>query len=438
MIQVVIGKPGSGKSYHIVRYIVDYISKLAKKQDSRRVIYTNISLNLVNLQKYFDKKNIKIDVNDYVSLLTEDDLRFNPDLLSPDDVKEEKRGFRRYKVIAPGSEAFFWNRFPDDALIILDEVQKFIGSVKEYGESEQQSLVEYFSLHRHKKHDWIFLTQALLSLSLVVRRVTERVQEVFNSKSMTLPFPLSIPFADIQILLRGFGINNQVYRVRDGYLENSYRVIYEGPTEVVPMVQEIFDLYATHTLVKDKDDDSDGVDSELPFDLGPGSSFRAVRWFVGKHWLHLSIKACVIFFIFKAIFVVLGFLADQEKMRSFLKSGINAVASESGLGSSFGSSSGSAVGSSPVNQKKGQDSGSDSPIITSVGVVTVITDNFVMQNGKEVRIGDLVSEGRLVSFSPRGGPVYEDPALSYYRDIVYLWQCGQWLQYVKSESSFDP
>ena len=433
MISVVIGKPGSGKSYHITRYIVDYLTKLAKKKDSRRVIYTNISLNLVNLQKYFDRKGVKIDVNDYVTLLTEDDLRFNPELLEEGEVKEEKRGFRKYKVIAPGSMAFFWNRFPDDALIMIDEVQKYIGSVKEYGESEQQSLVEYFSLHRHKKHDWIFLTQALLSLSLVVRRVTERVQEVFNSKSMTLPFPISIPFADIQTLLRGFGINNQVYRVRDGLLENSYRVIYEGPVEVVPMVQEIFDLYQTHTLVKGED--SDGVDSELPFDLGRGAWFRAIRWFIGKHWFHLTVKAAIVVMAFKLIFFVLGFLADQERMKQFLSAGIKSATGQTSQ----------ALGDRPADPRQGEKknsvSGSVLPIKSDVGVETpkmIITKDNVFLDNCALSVGDVLPDGRIVRFSPREGVIYEDPSLLYYRDCLYLYQCGKWLQYIKNQSAVDP
>lgn len=438
MISIVIGKPGSGKSYHITRYIVDYLTKLAKKKESKRVIYTNISLNLPNLQKYFDERKIKIDVSRFVRLLGEDDLRFRGDLLEEGDVKEEKRGARKYRVIAPGSQAFFWNRFPDDALIIIDEVQKYIGSVKEYGESENQSLVEYFSLHRHKKHDWIFLTQALLSLSLVVRRVSERVQEVFNSKFMTLPFPISIPFRDIQILLRGFGIQNQVYRVRDGLLENSYKVVYEGPIEVVPMTREIFDLYQTHTLKKD--DDDSGTDSELPFDLGPGAWWRAVKWFIGKHWLHLTLKLAVIVLAFKLIFSALDVLASQEKMSKFL--GLDKFLKQNEIQAKAGGNNASVhvvplpgFNDSQDNSAISEDEAIEEPIIEKEKII--ITSSALLINSKPFEVGQLTEKGRIARFNAREGVIYENPADVYLRDARYVYQCGRWVQYIKSQRSID-
>ena len=430
MISIVIGKPGSGKSYHITRYIVDYLTKLAKKKETKRVIFTNISLNLVNLQKYFDERGIKINVSHFVKLLTEDDLCFNPDYLQDGEVKEEKRGARKYRVISPGSQAFFWNRFPDDALIIIDEVQKYIGSVKEYGESENQSLVEYFSLHRHKKHDWIFLTQALLSLSLVVRRVSERVQEVFNSKFMTLPFPISIPFRDIQILLRGFGIENQVYRVRDGLLENSYRVVYEGPTEVVPMTKEIFALYQTHTLKKD--DDDTGADSELPFDLGRGAWFRALKWFIGKHWFHLTLKALIIALVFKAIFGALDVLASQEKMAKFL--GMNkfldnaSVVDKENAKMPLVPLSGFAS-----NTSNHVDNVDDVEEETPIKKKIIITDNELQIDDVLYSVGDITDLGRIRSFSAREGVIYENVEDVYLRDARYVYQCQRWLFYIKSQ-----
>ncbi|MBP5620520.1 MAG: hypothetical protein J6X44_00750, partial [Thermoguttaceae bacterium] len=295
MITIVVGKPGSGQSYHIVRHIAKYLTTLSKKETIERKIYTNVSLNLDELQAYFNRRAISIDVRSIVKLLEEADLKLDRDKLRPGDVKEEKRGNRLHTVVNPFSPAFFWNRFPDNALIVIDEIQKYIGSVKEYGESEEQSLVEYFSLHRHKKHDWIFLTQAITSLSVVVRRVSEKVIEVYNSKSTTLPFPFSIPVADIFTLLRGFGIENQVYRVRTGVLQGTYRVDFEGPIEVVKMSPEIFRLYQTHTLLGEDEKGASVVDSELPFDLGPGAWWRAILWFLGQHGFRFLILGSIFF-----------------------------------------------------------------------------------------------------------------------------------------------
>lgn len=414
MITILIGKPGSGKSYHVVRYLVNYLETLSSKSRIDRVIYTNVSLNLSAFQDYFDRRKIDIKVDRVVRLLKETDLRLNPELVKPDEIKTVKRGYRTYQEISPTSKCFFWNRFEDNALIIIDEIQKYIGSVKEYGESEEQSLVEYFSLHRHKKHDWIFVTQALTSLSVVVRRVSERVIQVFNSKSLTLPFPLSIPVADIYTLLRGFGVQNQVYRVREGYLEGTYRVIYEGPVEVVRMTRDFFALYQTHTLLNDKDSPAMVADSELPFDLGRGAWHRAVRWFLFKHGFRLTLLSMAFGTI---VYLCVSRINGNSLSSLEKKKPIASKTSKNPLSLVFGNKK---------NEKNPIESDSFSIQSRSIDPINLtVIDDIVYTADSDFTVGDIApwNGRRIASVSALDGIEYESASFSYIRDFQFLRAC---------------
>lgn len=432
-IQIVIGKPGTGKSYHVVRYLEKYLTTLSRKKRIGRRIYTNLSLNLKEFQDHFDRLHVPIEIDDVIVLLDQKDLTFDESLLAPGDAREVRRGNKLTLEINPTSQAFFWNRFPDNALIVIDEIQKYLSSVKDVGEAEEQSLIEYFSLHRHKKHDWIFITQSLLSLSVNVRRVSEKVTETLNSKALTLPFPFSIPMSDIQTLLLGFGVQNQVYRVREGRLDGTYKVIYDGPIEVVTMSQEIFKLYKTHTLIGDEGEDNIVTDSEVPFELGKGASRRACFWFLRKHGFHLSVKAGILVFIFFGIHTFFARMSDG----SLFEDPSSAIVSKIDPG---------AVPRKVVSSNKGgyllpknQNSnimGESKDTIAPIDKIKVINDKLCI-NGVDYHAGDIVNGSRIVSISARYGVQYEKPEDVYIRDYDFIDRCRRWLRFVKNARSAD-
>lgn len=442
MITIILGKPGTGKSYHCTRYLADYIGTLARKENFERKVFTNLSVNIEAFQRYYDRRKIKVDVKDVLFKLDDAELKYDERYLKPGEKRIVKRGNKEFLEIDPASKAFFWNRFPDNSLIVIDEIQKFLSNIKEVGDSEEQSLVEYFSLHRHKRHDWIFLTQNLMSLSISVRRVSEKVVECLNSKSLTLPFPISIPLRDIQTLLLGFGIQNQVYRVREGRLDGSYRVDYDGPTEAVVMNREIFELYQTHTLVEN---DTVGVktDSEVPFDLGKGSAFRAVKWFVKKHWFHLFLKTMIALIILNIFFKVFATLKDPAKLGALIFGKSMAVA-QSGVNPSGdvqikrqNVDNVSEVDFEDISSKFDENSFFDADFDFKAPIISrVVRDGVVIENGLEKEVGSLTVDGRRISaISARYGVKYENAQDMYLLLLDQPYRDARWLRFQQNERS---
>ena len=408
MISIVIGKPGSGKTYHMVRYLYDVLVELLKKKDIERRIYTNISVNIdefnAQLSKAF-KQNI--DVSNLLLTLEPEDLKYNPRLLSQEDRIEKRVAGKSYFSIAANSQAFFWNRFEDNALIIIDEIQKYLSTVKEESESEKQSLIEYFSLHRHRRHDWFFVTQNLSSLPIEIRRVSEKVYNVFNAKSMSIGFPINVPLRDIETLLAGFNVTRQLYRVREGYLESTFRPVYEDAVEVVIMEKRVFRLYQTHTqLTQASSATMFRGDSALPFDLGPGQRRRAVLWFLGKHGFHLGIKlGIVIWFIVGIYSWVSAHTRDNTKDEKL-----------------------------PVNQaivdEQLQEASADQDSIPTIQEPPsilqqpkhseIIYNRVMVRDGVTYRIGDIIDGKRISDINARKGVVYEYPEKIYFDGFILL------------------
>jgi len=319
-ISILLGKPGSGKTYHATRKIASVLCAWSRKEHAG-VIVTNLPLRLDNLDAYVERHTgVKNFVKDHIQLVDENFLRFDRSKLRPGDVTQELRGCRTYEVVDPYSPAYFWNRLPDGAFVVVDEMQKYVGSIKEYGESEKQSLTNYFTQHRHYRHEWIIITQSINTINQTVKECAQTVYEVFNAKNSYMGFPFSIPLRDVDVLLKGFGVEKQVYRVREGSLESSYGIGWEAGVQVVTMTSEIFSLYRTHTLLHSKAEEdvtaslSERADNELPFDLGRGSRWRAIKWFAKRHALHLTVKFCLIFLLIAGIFVFLNFLKDPHRL----------------------------------------------------------------------------------------------------------------------------
>lgn len=429
MINIVIGKPGSGKTYHMVRYLFDLLADLIKKKDNERTVYTNISVNIDEFNRQLSAKfGQPVDISGILVILGPEDLKFNPALLAMEDRIEKRVAGKSFYSVAATSKAFFWNRFPDDALIMIDEIQKYLSTVKEESESEKQSLIEYFSLHRHRKHDWYFITQNLLSLPVEIRRVSEKVYDIFNAKSMSIGFPINIPMRDVEILLAGFNVSRQVYRVREGYLESTYRVSYDDSVEVVVMEKRVFALYQTHTqLAENQSASIFKGDSALPFDLGKGQRLRAVAWFLKKHGFHLGVKLILVCWFFGGIFIFLyhhsaGYLAKQKELT---ESQEKIEASDGELHQ---------LADRQVNDENSDAIYSEDDIIPAAIQCSVIFNQVYELDGVRYNPGDIVSGRRIVSISARDGVIYELPELQYLRDFDFLAGCSRWLSLCRANA----
>ena len=282
-IKIIYGKPGSGKSYHAVKVMADILcdwARVERKKGERypQRLYTNLPINRDAMKAYVEKEiGFEFDVDYY--LVSLDDKFFRR--------PEYKLDNCGCKIMEDGKPvmSYWWNDLPDDLLIVIDEIHRFLG--KEYAYvrplEESAALRDYMGMHRHHRHDWILLTQDKGQIARDVLRMSEQAIHVFNAKSMTLGFPISIPGEDIETLLKGFGVTRQLYRVRVGTYSGN-RVVFDGTTSAFVMTPEIFALYTSNTLAASKVDIVG--DRALPFD----GKIGAVLWFAKRHVPHLAFK----------------------------------------------------------------------------------------------------------------------------------------------------
>ena len=183
MITLVVGKPGSGKSYEVVRALYERFENAENLGGDLPCVYTNLRLNLPAWGKYAESIH-----------LLEDGFFFGE----------------------------WWQDIPQHSLVILDEAQYYL-SDKRLERVEITRLEEHFSTHRHLNLEYILITQNLTSLSQGVRRYAQTVTQINNNKNVVLPFPINLPTRDIAILLRGFGVRRQSYWATSSDLINSYK-----------------------------------------------------------------------------------------------------------------------------------------------------------------------------------------------------------------------
>lgn len=87
---------------------------------------------------------------------------------------------------------------------------------------------------------------------------------------------MCISLRDVQTLLWGFGVRSQLYRTREGFLDGTFKVDWQGEILIRRTRKEIYNLYRS-TEKKEEGD------SALPFADGPGAWRRSLLWFTLKH-----------------------------------------------------------------------------------------------------------------------------------------------------------
>ena len=268
-LQIVQGKPGSGKSYHTVTMLLQYLEDWALYERKEglpfeRVLYTNLPLNTEAINEYQTKKTgDETDVAHYVKPIDEN--------------------VRKQFVQCGGK--FPLAVLPQNSLIVIDEVQKLFGAEMDTDKKNKQFNIEfrnYVSQHRHYGHDLIFITQHTDNISKQILAMAEKLYQVENMKHYGLPFPFNIPFADLDVVKEAFGIHNQFYRVSVGKYQGR-RVKFDGEATSHLMTQDVFACYNSHTL---SDVTSDRPSLKL-------SKVGAICWLVKKHAWHLVMKLMI-------------------------------------------------------------------------------------------------------------------------------------------------
>ena len=283
-LQIVSGKPGSGKSYHTVVLLLAQLEdwarfELKEGKPFERVLYTNLTLDTEKINAYlFDKIGQEVDISHYIFSINEDVRR----------------------QFAANEGKFPLAILPQNAMIVIDEVQRMFGSEMDGDKKNKKFEVEfrnYISTHRHHGHDLIFITQHTDNISKAILAMAEKLYQVENAKYGSLSFPLNIPFADIDVVKESFGIKGQFYRVSVGKYQGR-RVKFDNEVTSHLMTQEVFACYSSHTL---SDVSSDRPSLNL-------SRRGAILWFTKKHGWHLILK------LIAAVFIVLFALHFFKQM----------------------------------------------------------------------------------------------------------------------------
>ncbi|MDO4551769.1 MAG: zonular occludens toxin domain-containing protein [Planctomycetia bacterium] len=274
MIEVIVGKPGSGKSYLAVKQIAEKLCdwcayEVRNSTPFQMSIYTNLKLNLDACQDYI-KRHLgqDVDVKKYITLLDSDFF------------------------LRDGSAYEWWHDIPSYTYVVLDEVHELIPSVGIGGKDYMASFTKYISQHRHQGQDITFITQHTDTIHKNILCMASKQKNVVNVKTKTIPF-LGIPIKDLDVVKEAFGFYTQAVTIVEGNYIN--RALHKDAEYNILLIPEIFALYKSHAY---GNADSDTVSLNL-------SPVGSLFWFAKKHALQLGIKCGIVFILCRMVFVVM-------------------------------------------------------------------------------------------------------------------------------------
>lgn len=215
-ISIVVGVPGSGKSYWAVLRMVDIIIRY------ERPVWTNIPLNIKRIRAYIRIRagRKKAYLANFIRPLTRDHFqRFADRLAAIDDRAEqimnsggvaatdgvsklgkfdqtkarelaiEQINAEQGEPIIEGPGA---NWIPPLAVTVLDELHKWYPS-KSYRD-EPKALLDYLSMHRHIMHRIYVLTQMAMNVSATFRRMAVEFIYCIDKSRIPLFWVIRAPF----------------------------------------------------------------------------------------------------------------------------------------------------------------------------------------------------------------------------------------------------
>jgi zona occludens toxin (predicted ATPase) len=194
-------------------------------------------------------------------------------------------------------KAFWWEKFPVKAVIIIDEVHKYLSRSMDFGSMDlETALINWISTHRHQQQEIYFLSQHTDQFANAALGIADKLLEIVNIKSLKLPFPISISMEDIEVLKESFGIKAQYYQANHGNFRGK-RVVWGGAPDRLLMSEDIFKVYKSH--------DAGVEESDRP--SLKMTRIEALLWFGRRHGLHLGLKlGFLIFLLFLLPSIFLG------------------------------------------------------------------------------------------------------------------------------------
>ena len=156
MVSLVVGFPGSGKSYYAVKKIYDILSIKDNKPSQYEIIYTNIGG--IKFDYFPDSKVLfkKLKESDLIEYLTECFKIY--ELHKNDDNVDD------YLIEYSKTQNFY------NSLIIFDECHDFFGS-------QDKVKIFWLTYHRHLNHEIILLTQNKSLINTKYRAIPEQFIE---------------------------------------------------------------------------------------------------------------------------------------------------------------------------------------------------------------------------------------------------------------------
>lgn len=283
-LTIIEGKPGSGKTYHSVWMVAQNIenwirAEIKTGEPFSRSLWTNIKIDIDELSKYLSEKiGQTVDAGYYVHHL--DDAFFSH-YIPVSKTLTDPQGKPRPE--------FWWDQFPENALVIIDEVHKHLGNetsltyaVNAKSMNFATGWRNYVMEHRHSGTDIFLITQSRANVVRAVLLASQNMYVITNAKSKGIGKPINIPFSDLDIVKEAWGISTQLYTVRTfEFIASSACETGEVTSHL--MSEKIFKLYQSHTHGDVK---LDRPDLQL-------TKFGAVRWLIKKHAWHLGLKAGV-------------------------------------------------------------------------------------------------------------------------------------------------
>jgi hypothetical protein len=278
VLSIIAGKPGSGKTYHMSTLLVDMLTdwvrhEMKEGQPYDSSVWTNIVFNEEGLNETVSKRIGKdVDVWKYMNFC--DDSFFNDP-----------------------SCVYWWKKFPDKALIIIDEVHFYLPKSMDFGSIDfEKEFVNWISVHRHSGQLVYFLTQHTDQFGSSILGIAEMLLEVVNLKTLHLPWPISVPMSDLDELKRSFGITTQYYQANVGNFRGK-AIRWSGAAERHLMSSDIYRVYQSH--------DAGAESSDRP--SLKMNALEGICWFARRHAWHLIPKLGVILSIpFVGMFVLMG------------------------------------------------------------------------------------------------------------------------------------
>jgi hypothetical protein len=383
MLTIIAGKPGSGKTYHMMSLLTDQLTDWARYENKHgqpfdSTVQTNIVINMDGINETISKRIGKeVDVSGYINYCDE-------------------------KFFHDESCIYWWNKFPPKSLIVIDEVHQYLGKSFEYGSIDVETeLINFLSTHRHGQQELFFLTQHIDQFASQILGIADTLLEIVNVKSLHLPFPISVPMADIDEVKRAFGIRTQYYQANVGNFRGK-AVKWSGSTSRHLMSEEIYRVYKSHTKSNESSD-------RPSLDMSP---IEALVWFARRHAWHLVpkiggvvVSPFVIYGIMSGAPSVLSAAVVKPKVESTQKTEqknevsvtqekqVEAVPSLSSSVVSPVASPSPVPGSSVPGTGIFGIGGKSEPLVTEI--VALYPDGVLLSNGKKYRVGEtFIFEGQ--------------------------------------------